>query len=218
MLLLPHKNQTLSLPLMMMPTRGLFTNPDIGNVPLLTLVYVAIVAHLNISLPTALPTVIIVVDKLDILLSTAPNKYRNEPFVVPAMVMTICTEIVLKIFVIPVEQPDILPLTVLLEPLRNKTESANVDVILMISKPVECTTLVQDVLTTAVIARNQTNQKTSKFLTISLFVEDVSLATIMNFLLITPNAYIIIVMEKDVELLSHVKSVKKPDPPLKCII
>src|SRR6185437_9543296 len=96
MLLLSRKNQTLSLPLMMMPTRGLFTNPDIGNVPLLTLVYVAIVAHLNISLPTVLPTVVIVVDELNILLSTAPNKYRNEPLVVPAIVMTICTEIVLK--------------------------------------------------------------------------------------------------------------------------
>src|SRR6185437_10807294 len=37
--------------LMMMPTHRLFTNPDIENVPLLTLVYVAIAAHLNISLP-----------------------------------------------------------------------------------------------------------------------------------------------------------------------
>src|SRR6185437_10876327 len=152
MLLLSRKNQTPPLPLMMIPTHGLFTNPDIENVPLLTLVYVAIVAHLNISLPTALPTVVIVVDKLDILLSTAPNKYRNEPLVVPAMVMTICTKIVQKIFAIPVEQLDILPLTVLLEPLRNKTESANVDVILMILKPIECTTLVQGVFTTAVTA------------------------------------------------------------------
>ncbi|CAG8676146.1 4709_t:CDS:2, partial [Paraglomus brasilianum] len=40
---------------------------------------------------------------------------------------TICTETALKIFVIPVEQLDILPLTVLLEPLRNRTEFANVD-------------------------------------------------------------------------------------------
>src|SRR6185437_14008125 len=127
------------------------------------------------------------------------------------MVMTICTEIVLKIFVIPVEQPDILPLTVLLEPLRNKTESANVYVILMILKPEECTTLVQDVLTTAVTARSSTNRKTSKFLTISLFVKDVSLTTIMNSLLMTPNAYIIIVMEKNVEPLSNVTSVKKAD-------
>src|SRR6185312_5847013 len=160
MLLLLHKNQIPPLPLMMMPTRGLFTNPDIGSMPLLTLVYVAIVAHLNISLPTALPTVVIVVDKIDILLSTAPNKYRNEPPIIPAMVMTICTEIVLKTFVIPVEQLDILLLTVLLEPLRNRTEFANIDVTLMILKPVECTTLVQGVLTTAVTARNQTNQKT----------------------------------------------------------
>src|SRR6185312_7880085 len=206
MLLLLHKNQIPPLPLMMMPTRGLFTNPDIGNMPLLTLMYVAIVAHLNISLPTTLPTVVIVVDKLDILLSTAPNKYQNEPLVVPVMVMTICTEIVLKIFVIPVEQLDILPLTVLLEPLRNRTESANVDVILMILKPVECTTLVQGVLTTSVTARNQTDWKIYKFLTISLFVEDASLTTIMNSLLMTLNAYIIIVMEKDVEPLSNVKS------------
>src|SRR6185437_1612912 len=108
MLLLLHKNQTLPLPLMMMPTHGLFTNLDIENVPFLTLMYVAIVAHLNISLPTALPTVVIVIDKMGILLSTAPNKYRNEPLVVLAMVMTICTEIVLKTFVIPVEQLDIL--------------------------------------------------------------------------------------------------------------
>src|SRR6185312_13813211 len=115
MLLLLYKNQTPPLPLMIMPTHGLFTNPDIGNVPLLTLVYVAIVAHLNISLPTALLTVVIIVNKLDILLSTAPNKYQNEPFVVPAMVMTICTKTVLKTFVIPVEQLDILLLTVLLE-------------------------------------------------------------------------------------------------------
>jgi len=154
----------------------------------------------------------------DILLSTAPNKYRNEPLVVPAMVMTICIEAVLKTFVIPVEQLDILPLTVLLEPLRNRIESANVDIILMILKPVECTTLVQDELTTAVTVRNQTDPKTYKFLTISLFVEDASLTTIMNSLLMTPNAYIIIVMEKDVEPLSNVKSVKKPDPPPKCII
>src|SRR6185437_10274014 len=178
MLLLPHKNQTLSLPLMMMPTRGLFTNPNIGNVLLLTLVYVAIVAYLNISLPTALLTVVIVVNKLDILLSTALNKYQNEPLVVPAMVMTICTEIVLRTFVIPVEQLDILPLTVLLKPLRNRTESANVNIILMILKPVKYTTLVQGILTTAVTARNQTDHKTYKFLTISLFIKDVSLTTI----------------------------------------
>src|SRR6185437_13440403 len=180
MLLLLLKNQTPPLPLMMMPTHGLFTNPDIGNVPPLTLAYVEIVAHLNISLPTALPTIVIVVDKLDILLSTAPNKYRNEPLVVPAMVMTLYIETVLKTFVIPVEQLDILLLTVLLEPLRNRIESANVDVIPMILKPVECTTLVQDELTTAVTARNQTEPKTYKFVTISLFVEDASLTTTMN--------------------------------------
>src|SRR6185437_14258460 len=125
---------------------------------------------------------------------------------------------VLKIFVIPVEQLDILPLTVLLEPLRNRIESVNVDVTLMILKPIECTTLVQDILTTAVTARNQTDPKTYKFLTISLFVKDASLTTTMNSLLMTPNAYIIIVIEKDMELLSNVKSVKKPDSPLKCII
>jgi len=201
-----------------MPTRGLFTNPGIGNMPLLTLVYVAIVAHLNISLPTALPTVVIVADKMDILLSTAHNKFQNGPLAVPAMVMTIYIETVLKTFVIPVEQLDILLLTVLLEPLRNRIESVNVDVTLMILKPVECTTLVQGVLTTAVTVRNQTDPKTYKFLTISLFVEDASLTTIMNSLLMTPNAYIIIVMEKDVEPLSNVKSVKKPDLPPKCII
>src|SRR6185437_3530177 len=183
MLLLPHKNQTLSLPLMMMPTRGLFTNPDIGNMPLLTLVYVAIVAHLNTSLPTALPTVVIVVDRMDILLSTAHNKFQNGPLAAPAMVMTIYIETVLKTFVIPVEQLDILLLTVPLEPLRNKTESANVDVILMILKPVECITLVQGILTTTITTRNQIDRKTYKFLTISLFVEDASLTTIMNSLL-----------------------------------
>jgi hypothetical protein len=203
---------------MMMPTHGLFTNPDIENVPLLTLVYVAIVAHLNISLPIALPTVVIVVDKMDILLSTALNKYPREPLVAPAMAMTICTETALKIFVIPVEQLDILPLTVLLEPLRNRTESANVDVILMILKPVECIILVQGVPITAVTARNQIDQKTYKFLTISLSVKDVFLTTIMNSLQMTLNVYIIIVMEKDEEPLSNVKFVKKPDLPLKCII
>src|SRR6185312_8712511 len=103
MLLLPHKNQIPPLPLMMMPTRELFTTPDIGNVPLLTLVYVAIVAHLNTSLPTALPTVVIVVDRMDILPSTAHNKFPNEPLAVPAMVITICIEAVLKTFVTPVE-------------------------------------------------------------------------------------------------------------------
>jgi hypothetical protein len=200
---------------MMIPTHGLSTNLDIGSVPLLTLVYVAIVAHLNISLPTALPTVVTVVNKLGILLSTAHNKYQSGPLAVPAMVMTICTETALKIFVILVEQLDILPLTVLLEPLRNRTESVNVDVILMILKPVECTTLVQGVLTTAVTARNQIDQKTSKFLTINSFAEDVSLTTIMNSLLMTLNAYIIIVMEKDVEPLSNVKSVEKLDLPLR---
>src|SRR6185312_7089196 len=112
MILLLYKSQIPPPPLMMMPTHGLFTNPDIGNVPLLTLMYVAIVAHLNISLLTALPTFVIVVDKMDILLSTAPNKYQNEPLVIPAMVMTICTKIVLKMFAIPVEQLIILPLTV----------------------------------------------------------------------------------------------------------
>jgi hypothetical protein len=85
----------------------------------------------------------------------------------------------------------------------------------MILKPVECTTLVQGVLTTAVTARNQIGQKTSKFLTINSFAEDVSLTTIMNSLLMTLNAYIIIVMEKDVEPLSNVKSVEKLDLPLR---
>src|SRR6185437_3032375 len=117
MLLSLHKNQTLPLPLMMMPTHGLFTNPDIKNMPLLILVYVVIVAHLNISLPTVLPIATIVVNRIDILLSTAHNKYRSEPLAVPAIVMTICIETVLKTFVILVEQLDILPLTILLEPL-----------------------------------------------------------------------------------------------------
>src|SRR6185437_14918240 len=138
------------------------------------------------SLPTALPIVVIVVDKMDILLSTAHNKFQNEPLAIPAMVMTICIETVLKTFVIPVEQLDILPLTVLLEPLRNRTESVNMDIILMILKLVECITLVQGILTTTVTARSQTDRKTYKFLTISLFVEDMSLTTIMNFLLMTP--------------------------------
>ena len=208
-------NQTLPLPLMMIPTHGLSTSLNIESVPLLTLVYVAIVAHLNISLPTALPTVVIAVDRMDILLSTAHNKYQSGPLAVPAMVMTICTETALKIFVIPVEQLDILPLTVLLEPLRNRTEFANVDVIRMILKPVECITLVQGVLTTAVTARNQIDQKTYKFLTISLFAEDVSLTIIMNSLLMTLNVYIIIVTEKDVKPLSNVKSVEKLDLPLR---
>jgi len=201
-----------------MPAHGLFTNPDIGNVPFLTLVYVAIVAHLNISLLTALPIVVIVVDKMDILLSTVHNKFQNGPLAVLAMVMTIYIETVLRTFVIPVEQLDILPLIVLLEPLRNRTESANVDVILMILKLVEYITLVQGVLTTAVTARNQTDQKTYKFLTTSLFVENTTLTTIMNSLLMTLNTYIIIVMEKDVKPLFNVKSVKKQDLPPKCII
>src|SRR5260363_27574 len=101
--MLSTENQTLSLPLMMMPIHGLSFSLDIEDETLLLLMYVETVDHLITSLPIALLLVVTVVNRKDILLSIALNNYLDEPLVAFVMEMTTCIETAPTMFVILAE-------------------------------------------------------------------------------------------------------------------
>jgi len=84
-------------------------------------------------------------------------------------------------------------------------------------KPKDYIIIVQSVLTIAVTAKSPIDRKTYGPSTTNLFVMDAILTTIMNSPQMTLNVSITMTKEMDVELLSHARFVKKPDPPPECI-